>query len=124
MRPKSRNDFAIAIICALPLEADAIEALFDETYDRLGKHYGKQPGDVNVYINGRIGRHHVVLCYLPGMGKGSAASVASSLQVSYTGIQLTLVVGICGGAPPPLKYDEIFFGDIIISDTVMEYDFG
>ncbi|BCR88831.1 uncharacterized protein ACHE_50029A [Aspergillus chevalieri] len=124
MRPKSRNDFAIAIICALPLEADAVEALFDETYDRLGKHYGKQPGDVNVYINGRIGRHHVVLCYLPGMGKGSAASVASSLQVSYTGIQLALVVGICGGAPPPPKYDEIFFSDIIISDTVMEYDFG
>ncbi|BCR91425.1 Pfs, NB-ARC and TPR domain protein [Aspergillus chevalieri] len=124
MRPKSRNDFAIAIICALPLEADAIEALFDETYDRLGKHYGKQPGDANVYINGRIGKHHAVLCYLPGMGKESAASVASSLQVSYTGIQLALVVGICGGAPPPPKYDEIFLGDIIISDTVMEYDFG
>ncbi|OJJ83550.1 uncharacterized protein ASPGLDRAFT_173020 [Aspergillus glaucus CBS 516.65] len=124
MRPKSRNDFAIAIICALPLEADAVEALFDETYDRLGKHYGKQPGDVNAYINGRIGKHHAVLCYLPGMGKGSAASVASSLRVSYTGIQLALVVGICGGAPPPPKYDEIFLGDIIISDTVMEYDFG
>ncbi|KAL2812670.1 nucleoside phosphorylase domain-containing protein [Aspergillus cavernicola] len=124
MRPKSRNDFAIAIICALPLEADAVEVLFDETYDRLGKYYGKQPGDVNMYINGRISKHHVVLCYLPGMGKGSAASVASSLRVSYTGIQLALVVGICGGAPPPPNYDEIFFGDIIISDTVMEYDFG
>ena len=124
MRPRSRNDFAIAIICALPLEADAVEALFDETYDRLGKHYGKQPGDANAYINGRIGKHHAVLCYLPGMGKGSAASVASSLRVSYTGIQLALVVGICGGAPPPPNYDEIFLGDIIISDTVMEYDFG
>jgi len=81
MRPKSRNDFAIVIICALPLEADAVEALFDETYDRLGKHYDKQPGDANAYINGRIGKHHAVLCYLPGMGKGSAASVASSLRV-------------------------------------------
>ncbi|KAL2819020.1 hypothetical protein BDW59DRAFT_165298 [Aspergillus cavernicola] len=124
MRPKSRNSFAIAIICALPLEADAVEVLFDETYDRLGKYYSKQPGDANTYINGRIGKHHVVLCYLPGMGKGSAASVASSLQVSYTGIRLALVVGICGGAPPPPNYDKIFFGDIIISDTMIEYDFG
>lgn len=41
MRPKSRNDFTIAIICALPLEVEAVEALFDETYDRFGKHYGK-----------------------------------------------------------------------------------
>ncbi|KAL4935266.1 hypothetical protein BDV06DRAFT_217551 [Aspergillus oleicola] len=124
MRPKSRNDFAIAIICALPLEADAVEAHFDVTYDRFGKHYGKQQGDANAYINGRIGKHDVVLCYMPGMGKGSAASVASSLQISYTGVRLALVVGICGGAPPPPKYQEIFLGDVIISDSVIEYDFG
>ncbi|KAL4971905.1 putative kinesin light chain [Aspergillus desertorum] len=124
MRPRSRDDFAIAIICALPLEADAVEALFDEHYDRLGKYYGKQRGDANAYINGRIGKHDVVLCYMPGMGKGSAAGVASSLQVSYAGIELALVVGICGGAPPPPKYQEIFLGDVIISDSVIEYDFG
>ncbi|KAL4976425.1 putative kinesin light chain [Aspergillus desertorum] len=124
MRPRSRDDFAIAIICALPLEAEAVEALFDETYDRFGKYYSKQRGDANAYINGRIGKHDVVLCYMPGMGKGSAAGVASSLRVSYTGIELALVVGICGGAPPPPKYQEIFLGDVIISDSVIEYDFG
>lgn len=124
MRPRSRNDFAIAINCALTLEADAVEALFDETYDRLGRLYKKQPGDANWYINGRIGEHNVVLCYLPGMGKGGAASVASSLRVSYTNIRLALVVGICGGAPMPSRDQEIFLGDVIISDTVIEYDFG
>ncbi|KAL2865008.1 putative kinesin light chain [Aspergillus lucknowensis] len=124
MRPRNRNGFAIAIICALPLEADAVEALFDETYDRLGRFYGKQQRDMNAYINGRIGKHDVVLCYLPGTGKGSAASVASSLTSSYPGIELALVVGICGGAPPPPKYQEIFLGDVIISDSVVEYDFG
>ncbi|KAL3483809.1 nucleoside phosphorylase domain-containing protein [Aspergillus germanicus] len=124
MRPRSRDDFAIAIICALPLEAEAVEALFDETYDRLGIHYGKQRGDANAYINGRIGKHDVVLCYMPGMGKGSAAGVASSLLVSYPSVKLALVVGICGGAPPPPKYQEIFLGDVIISDLVIEYDFG
>ena len=124
MRPRRRTDFAIAIICALTLEADAVEALFNETYDRLGKVYGKQDGDANAYINGRIGEHNVVLCYMPGMGKGSAAGVASSLRVSYTSIQLALVVGICGGAPYPTSNTQIFLGDVLISDAVVEYDFG
>ncbi|KAH3452745.1 hypothetical protein KXX05_007654, partial [Aspergillus fumigatus] len=101
MRPRRRTDFAIAIICALPLEAEAVEALFDEGYDQRGEFYGKQRGDANTYVNGRIGQHDVVLCYMPGMGKGRAASVASSLLVSYPEIELALVVCICGGAPPP-----------------------
>lgn len=126
MRSRSRADFSIAIICALSLEADAVEALFDETYDRLGKFYGKQPGDANAYINGRIGDHDIVLCYMPRMGKGSAASVASSLRVSYTGVHIAFVFGICGGVPYNFdsNYAEIFLGDVIISDAVVEYDFG
>ncbi|GLA65599.1 hypothetical protein AtubIFM55763_007605 [Aspergillus tubingensis] len=124
MRPKSRDDFTIAIICALPLEADAVEALFDETYDRLCKYYGKQQGDANWYVNGRVGKHNVVLCYMPGMGKISAASVASSLKISYTSVQLALVVGICGGAPNSSKSQDIFLGDVVVSDSVVTYEFG
>lgn len=124
MRPKSRAEFKIAIICALTLEAEAVEALFDKTFDKFGKIYGKRQGDSNSYINGRIGEHNVVLCYMPGMGNGSAASVASSLRVSYTGVQLALVVGICGGAPNPSTDQEIFLGDVIISNALVEYDFG
>ncbi|KAL2802591.1 hypothetical protein BJX63DRAFT_414727 [Aspergillus granulosus] len=125
MRPESRNDFTVAIICALTLEADAVEAFFDETYDRLGQHYKKQPGDANAYVNGRIGAHNVVLCYMPGMGKGNAASVASSLQISYPRVRLALVVGICGGLPQSSSsHCGIFLGDVLISDSVVEYDFG
>ncbi|KAL2782706.1 nucleoside phosphorylase domain-containing protein [Aspergillus keveii] len=124
MRPSSRDEFAIAIICALTLEAEAVEDLFNEPYDRLGEYYRKQPGDDNAYINGRIGNHNVVVCYMPGMGKGSAASVASSLKISYKRIEVALVVGICGGAPYPSSGGEIFLGDVIISDSVVQYDFG
>jgi nucleoside phosphorylase len=124
MRPSSRDEFVIAIICALTLEAEAVEDLFDETYDRLGERYRKEPGDDNAYVNGRIGDHNVVVCYMPGMGKGSAASVASSLKISYKKIEVALVVGICGGAPYPLSGGEIFLGDVIISDSVVQYDFG
>ncbi|KAL2811480.1 hypothetical protein BJX63DRAFT_433329 [Aspergillus granulosus] len=124
MRPSSRNEFTIAIICALTLEGEAVEALFDETYDRLSEFYKKQPGDDNAYFNGRIGNHNVVLCLMPRMGKGNAASVAASLKISYRRIQVALVVGICGGAPFSPTNEDIFLGDVIISDAVIEYDFG
>ncbi|KAL3444166.1 hypothetical protein BJX65DRAFT_283779 [Aspergillus insuetus] len=85
MRRRSRDDFAIVIICAFPLKAEAVEAQCNDTYNWLGKYYGKQRGDANAYTNGRIGKHNVVLCYMPGIGKGSTAGVASSLLVSYPG---------------------------------------
>lgn len=124
MRPSRRDEFAIAIICALTVEAEAVEELFDDIYDRFGQIYKKQPGDDNAYINGRIGSHNVVLCYMPGVGKGNAAGVAASLKISYTRVQVALVVGICGGAPYPSAKEQIFLGDVIISDAVVEYDFG
>ncbi|KAL4914794.1 nucleoside phosphorylase domain-containing protein [Aspergillus aurantiobrunneus] len=108
MRPHTREEFQVAIICALPCEADAAKAIFDETDDN-DKVYGKQAGDVNIYVNGRIGQHNEVLSYMPGMGKGSATAVASNLRISYPGVRLVLAVGICGP---------------IISDGVVEYDFG
>jgi hypothetical protein len=43
------------IIYALPLEVEAVEALFNKGYDRWGEFYGKQQGDANTYVNGRIG---------------------------------------------------------------------
>lgn len=35
-----------------------------------------------------------------------------------------LFVGICRGAPLLPDYQEIFLGDVIISDLVIEYNFG
>ena len=124
MRPQSRNEFEIAIICALPLEADAVEALFDERYNKLAHIYGKQVGDTNTYMTGRIGSHNIVLAYMTGMGNRSSASVASSLRISFTRIKLALVVGICGGVPFPPEGSEIILGDVIISDSIIEYDYG
>lgn len=124
MSPRSRDEFQIAIICALPLEADAVEALFDDYYDDLGHVYGKHIGDANSYTTGRIHNHDVVLAYMPGMGNRRSSSVARGLLVSFPGIKLTLLVGICGGVPYASDGTEIVLGDIIISDSVIEYDFG
>ena len=123
-QPNDRGDFAIAIICALPLEASAVISLFDKFWGDSGNMFGQAPGDPNAYTMGVVGLHNVVLAYPPGMGKGSAAGVAASIGSSFLRIELALVVGICGGVPIKTGGEEIHLGDVIISDGIIEYDFG
>ncbi|KAH0437082.1 hypothetical protein CcaCcLH18_03950 [Colletotrichum camelliae] len=124
-RPRSRQDFRIAIICALAHEADAVEALFDAHWDENGPSYDKAPQDPNAYSTGSIGRHNVVLAHMPGMGKANATRVATFCRISFPNITLALIVGICGAVPfIPGTGDEIVLGDVIISDGVVQYDFG
>ncbi|KAG9524203.1 purine and uridine phosphorylase, partial [Aureobasidium melanogenum] len=116
-----RDDFEVAIICALPREADAVLRLFDQNYDEHGIRYGKQEGDMNAYSTGRIGQHHIVLAHMPGMGPTRAANVATGLRLSFRNIRLALVVGVCGAAP---LERPVILGDVIISNSVVEFDFG
>ncbi|KAH7255299.1 nucleoside phosphorylase domain-containing protein [Fusarium redolens] len=116
--PKSRNDFLIGIICALPLEYEAIGHVVDEFWDiRLGR----AVGDTNSYSVGRIGDDNVVLV-MSGMGKANAASTAASLHISYPNLELVLVTGICGGVPTSDSGEELLLGDVVISKAVVEYD--
>ncbi|KAJ0414726.1 hypothetical protein BJY00DRAFT_294614 [Aspergillus carlsbadensis] len=114
-------DFRRAIICALPREFDAVEALFDEHYDVPAQ---RHHGDPNFYRTGRLGTECVVLTCLAEMGKGSAASAASTLRVSFPNINLALVVGVCGGVPFPTENTELIMGDVIVSHQVVKFDFG
>ncbi|KAI6777751.1 uncharacterized protein J7T54_003808 [Emericellopsis cladophorae] len=122
-RPNSRNDFHIAILCAIPLEADAVDAVFDFHWDDDRLSFNKTPGDPNAYSTGVIGRHNVVLSHMPGIGVASAASVASACKTSFPNISLGLVVGICGVVPGSGDEERVL-GDIIISEGVVQYDFG
>ncbi|KAF3314535.1 hypothetical protein TWF173_004618 [Orbilia oligospora] len=121
--PASRSDFQIAIICALPLEADAIGSLFDQYWDGDGDRYGIAVGDTNSYSTGLIGRHNVVLVHMPRTGKCGAAIAAANCRKSFTEIKLGLVVGICG-AVPFNDGKEILLGDVVISSGIIQYDFG
>ncbi|KAJ4259715.1 hypothetical protein NW762_007646 [Fusarium torreyae] len=125
-RPNDRYGFEIAIICALPLETDAIRALFDHHWDDpdQGLPFGKVSGDPNTYSTGVIGCHNVVLVYLPGMGKVNASTVASNCRISFPKIRLALVVGVCGVVPFGPNSEEILLGDVIISNGIFQYDFG
>ncbi|KAJ9497558.1 hypothetical protein H2202_006982 [Exophiala xenobiotica] len=117
--------FEIAIVCALPLEADAVISLFDAHLDANDGMRGKAARDINAYTAGRMGQHNVVLVHMRGMGKVNAASVVHGLRSSFEHIQLAIVVGICGGVPHDSgSNEEIFLGDVIISRSLVQYDFG
>src|SRR5436190_3477 len=124
-QPSRREEFEIALICGLPLEYDAVSLLFDEFWDEDGDRYGRVAGDLNSYTTGSIGKYNVVLALLPHMGKVNAASATASIRSSYTGLRLALLVGICGGVPKKGDdEDEILLGDVIVSKTIVQYDFG
>ncbi|KAK5049114.1 hypothetical protein LTR84_005537 [Exophiala bonariae] len=122
--PSSRDEFHIAIICALPLEADGVESMFDKFWDDEGRDFGKAPEDPNAYTTGVLGGHNCVLVHMAQMGKVSAASSAVWVKASFTRIKLALVVGICGAAPISSVGEEIILGDIILSEALIQYDFG
>lgn len=123
-RPQSREDLEIAVICALPIEYDAICLAFDKFWDEEGDVYGKARNDSNRYTAGRIGRVDVVLAQSAGMGKVAMANLMNGLMSSYTALRLVVLAGICAGVPSQEKENDILLGDVVISKTVIQYDFG
>ncbi|KAJ0413970.1 nucleoside phosphorylase domain-containing protein [Aspergillus carlsbadensis] len=115
-----RDEVEVAIICSLPLEANAVLALFDDHWDE------GPPGltDAYSYSFGTLGGHHVVLAHPSGIGKAKAANAAATCASSFRNIRLALVVGICGGAPAAENKEEILLGDVVISSGIIQYDFG
>lgn len=124
--PPRREDFNVAVICAIVTEYNAVCQIFDEFWDEEGDQYGRAEGDLNTYTTGRIGKHNVVLALLPHIGKSNAAAAAASFRSSYTHVELALLVGVCGGVPRVggFEEDEILLGDVVISRAVVQYDFG
>lgn len=125
--PRSRSEVTIAVLCALSKEFNAVAAVFDESWESA--HYGKTQGDPNTYTIGRLGPHYVVAVLIAGMGKVQSATAAAGVRSSFVGIRLGLVVGICGGAPktPGTSEeagDEILLGDVIITNKLVQTDFG
>ncbi|KAF6819161.1 Nephrocystin-3-like protein 3 [Colletotrichum sojae] len=122
--PGRREDFGVALICALPLEVDAVTLAFDEIWEEDQLPFENALNDHNSYTLGRLGKHNVVLLLLPEMGKISAASATASLRTSFSGIKLAILCGICGGVPNPSTDDEMLLGDVIISKSLIQYDLG
>ncbi|KAL2850287.1 hypothetical protein BJY01DRAFT_132276 [Aspergillus pseudoustus] len=125
-RPTDPRDFEIAFLCVLKVERDAIELALDEEYEADGLVYARAAGDTNAYTTGRMGQHHVVIVYLPGVGNIGAAAAAASVPATFPGIKLAIVVGVCGVSPDSRDHDEqeVLLGDVIVSTTVLRVSYG
>ena len=102
-----------------------VRATFDKIFDSID--IGRAQEDSNTYTLGVIGKHNVVLAYMPGMGSTSATTVATGLKASYCNIKIAFIVGICGASPVNINTNtrqDIVLGDCIVSTAVVQYDFG
>ncbi|PNP54706.1 hypothetical protein THARTR1_04911 [Trichoderma harzianum] len=122
-QPTSRDEFEIAIVCTRALEYDAVCLLFDEFWDTDGDPFGRARGDPNTYTTGCMGKYNVVVVLLCSSGKANAAGAAASLRSSYPCIELLLLTGTCEGVPVA-NGEELLLGDVVVSETVIQYDLG
>ncbi|GFF63247.1 hypothetical protein IFM51744_11107 [Aspergillus udagawae] len=119
------DDYTIAWICALPLEAAAARAMLKtHTPPRWST------TDPNAYEFGELGGHYIVIAHLPDgvYGKVSAATVVSRMRSTFRRLEFGVMVGI-GGGVPGVKTD-IRLGDVVVSkpgpghNGVIQYDYG
>lgn len=112
--------YTVGLVCALPIERTAIEAMLDEEHSPL---VVQSEQDTNAYTLGRIGPHNVVIAGLPNdqYGLNNAAIVATNMLWSFPSIIRRLIIGIGGGAP---DFADMRLGDVVVSSQVIQYDFG
>lgn len=106
--------YEVGWVCALSKELTAARAMLDEEHQLF---HNQIPQDNNSYVLGRIQEHNVVIACLPlGIyGTVSAATVATNMLRTFTGIRFGLMVGIGGGIPNLEKGVDIRLGDVVVS---------
>ncbi|KAL4774447.1 hypothetical protein BDW60DRAFT_214958 [Aspergillus nidulans var. acristatus] len=119
------DDYTIAWVCALPLEAAAARGMLDRIHTPP-----RQISDPNAYDFGELNGHRIVIGYLPNgvYGTVSAAAVVSRMRLTFPRLQFGLMVGIGGGVPS--ESNDIRLGDVVVSKPggkhggVIQYDYG
>ncbi|KAL2783110.1 putative kinesin light chain [Aspergillus keveii] len=120
------EDYTVAWVCALPLEAAAARVMLDKIHSPP-----QEISDQNAYDFGELYGHNIVIAYLPSglYGKVSAAGVVSRMRSTFRELRFALMVGIGGGVPGTGKND-IRLGDVVVSKPgprhsgVIQYDYG
>jgi nucleoside phosphorylase len=114
------DDYTVGWICALPKEMAAAEGMLDVVYQCPSQ----QRQDKNNYVVGRIAHLKVVVGCLPSgiLGTTSAAVVAEHMRLTFTALEYFLLVGIGGGMPS--IDSDVRLGDVVISQKVIQYDYG
>ncbi|KAL3484674.1 hypothetical protein BJX62DRAFT_243733 [Aspergillus germanicus] len=111
-RPSDARGFTVAIISTLGMGLNAIEGTFDEIWDNGNDRveYNTASGAGNSYAFGEINNHHVVLAYMPGMGKAHGA--AGRKQRAFAPAFPTSDSHCWLGSVAVSRYRDIFLGEI------------
>ncbi|GFF36596.1 hypothetical protein IFM46972_04939 [Aspergillus udagawae] len=126
MASRTPDDYTIAWICALPLEAAAARAMLDKTHTPPQL----STTDPNTYELGELNGHYIVIAHseLGEYGNSSAAAVVSRLCSTFPRLRFGLSVGIGGGVPGGIN--DIRLGDVVVGTPgashsgVIQYDYG
>ena len=129
MPPRPIGEYQVGWVCALPNEMAAARAMLDEEH---GPMLSQDAQDHNNYVLGRVHNHNVVIACLPAGvdGNNAAATVATNMLRTFTGLRFGLMVGIGGGIPNLDKGVDIRLGDVVVSQPdkthggVVQYDKG
>ncbi|KAI0846643.1 hypothetical protein F5Y00DRAFT_271920 [Daldinia vernicosa] len=122
-RTRTRDEYTVGWICALPKEQVAAIAMLDDEHPDIPK----LPNDYNTYTLGSIGGYNVAITCLPKgtVGTNSAATAAAQMVNTFPCIKIGLMVGIGGGIPSKVR-----LGDVVVSvptdehPGVVQWDFG
>ncbi|KAF3283208.1 hypothetical protein TWF970_001186 [Orbilia oligospora] len=119
IHPKTREEYTIGWICALPKEQIAAVPMLDQRHSDP-KLY-KSPNDTNAYFFGSIGRHDVVITCLPlkCYGTNRTAKAAAQMLNNFPSIKITFMVGIGAGIPTKVE-----LGDVVVGTEWAQWDFG
>ncbi|KAL8397728.1 hypothetical protein RB594_004435 [Gaeumannomyces avenae] len=112
--------YAVGWITKLRLEFIAARSFLEVEHDFIERLSREDP---NSYALGRIGQHNVVIASQPNYyGPVSTASVAKNMLQTFPNVRIGLSIGIAGGAPLPSR--DIRLGDVVIGDSVFQYNLG
>ncbi|KKA28147.1 hypothetical protein TD95_000988 [Thielaviopsis punctulata] len=102
--------YYISILCALPVELEAMKACCDDFYTPAST----TKLDTSQYTFARIGRHAVILASLHLYGNISSSVASSRIKRRFPNVQFCMLVGIGGGVPCGHARD-MHLGDIAVS---------
>lgn len=118
---ESKGKFDMAIMCALALELDAIIKLL-ESPPEIVPHETRD----TIFLSGTFAGRPVLLVKPHEYGKLDAALAMQCLQHQFGRMELTILVGVCGGVAEPcgdslVAPAPIYLGDVVIGKSIIHY---
>lgn len=131
----NHDDYTVAWIAVLPIEAEAAVGMLDKQHQG---HFVSVRGDDYIYIGGEINGHNVVVATWPAgqnYGVGAAAALVNQVKTRFQNIWFALLVGVAAGLPnltpsDRSQYRDVRLGDVLVcvpekaSSGITHYDLG